>query len=87
MEGRTITHCSQYPYLGAPVRVIPTIATRQRIHLIIKDLLDRLQQRFTPVKWLAISAAGVSIPVAKTIYVMYMKCVVDYLFTNSLSQH
>jgi len=42
MGGRAVPRCSQYLYLGALVRAIATIPARQRIHPIVKDLLDRL---------------------------------------------
>ncbi|XP_045123073.1 uncharacterized protein LOC123511337 [Portunus trituberculatus] len=61
------------------MRVTPAIPARQRVHPIIKDLLDRLEQRFIPVKWLANNIKGVSIPVAKTIYIVFLRSLVDYL--------
>ncbi|XP_076035376.1 uncharacterized protein LOC143021653 [Oratosquilla oratoria] len=77
--GNVVPHCTQYTYLGAPVRVTPTIPARQRIHPIVTDLLDRLERRFIPVKWLANNVKGVSIPVARTIYIMFLRSVIDYL--------
>lgn len=52
---------------------------RQRIHPIVQDLLDKLQRRFAPIKWLANNATGISIPIAKTIYTLFLRSVVDYL--------
>ncbi len=85
MGGTAIPHCTQYTYLGAPVRVTPAIPARQRIHPIVKNLLDRLQPRFAPIKWLATNTAGVSIPVARTLYILFLRSVVDYL-SPALSQ-
>jgi len=69
-----IPHCTQYLYLGAPVRITPAIPARQRVHPIVKDLLDRLQQRFIPIKWLANNATGVSIPLARTLFIISSIC-------------
>ena len=71
--------CTQYLYLGAPVRITPSIPARQRVHPIVQDLLARLQRRLTPLKWLTNYAAGVSIPVARTIYIAFIRSVIDYL--------
>ncbi|KAG7164413.1 hypothetical protein Hamer_G003612 [Homarus americanus] len=46
-----IPPCMQYVYLGAPVRITPAIPVR-RVHPIVRDLMDRLQQRLTPLMWL-----------------------------------
>lgn len=71
--------CTQYVYLGAPVRIPSTTPTRQRVHPIVHDLLTRLQQRLTPLRWLLNNATGVSIPVARTIYITFIRSVIDYL--------
>ncbi|XP_066974195.1 uncharacterized protein [Macrobrachium rosenbergii] len=71
--------CTQYLYLGAPVQITPSIPARQRVHPIVQDLLARLQRRLTPLKWLINYSAGVSIPVARTIYITLIRSVVDYL--------
>jgi len=71
--------CTQYSYLGAPVRVTPAIPARQRVHPLVSGLLHRLQQRFTPFKWLTNNATGISIPVARTLYIAFIRSVVDYL--------
>ncbi|KAG0718482.1 hypothetical protein GWK47_052363 [Chionoecetes opilio] len=47
--------CTQYVYLGAPVR-IPRATPAQRVHPVIRGLLDRLQKRFAPLKSLATKA-------------------------------
>ncbi|XP_076036221.1 uncharacterized protein LOC143022108 isoform X1 [Oratosquilla oratoria] len=84
--GNTIVPlCSQYLYLGAPVRITPSIPARQRVHPIVQDLLTRLQRRLTPLRWLTNNIAGVSIPVARTIYITFIRSVVDYL-SPALSQ-
>lgn len=80
-----IPPCAQYLYLGVPVRVTPSIPARQRIHPIIQDLLYRLEKRFTPFKWLTNNAAGISIPLARTIYLAFIRSVIDYL-SPTLSQ-
>ncbi|XP_050705772.1 uncharacterized protein LOC126991114, partial [Eriocheir sinensis] len=67
--GSIVPHCIQYTYLGSPVRITQAMPAQQRIHPIVKELLDRLEQRFIPVKCLANNMKGVSIPVAKTIYI------------------
>ena len=79
VDGTVIPHCTQYTYLGAPVRVTPPIPARHRVHPIVKDLLDRLEPRFTPIKWLATNATGVSTPVLRTLYIQFIRSVVDYL--------
>ncbi|XP_068229696.1 uncharacterized protein [Palaemon carinicauda] len=71
--------CTQYIYLGAPVQIAPSIPVRQRVHPIVQDLLARLQRRLTPLKWLTNYSAGVSIPVARTIYIAFIRSVIDYL--------
>lgn len=71
--------CTQYLYLGAPVRITPAIPARQRVHPIVQDLLARLQRRLTPLKWLTNYAAGLSIPVARTLYIAFIRSVIDYL--------
>ncbi|XP_076043611.1 uncharacterized protein LOC143026727 [Oratosquilla oratoria] len=84
--GNTIVPlCSQYLYLGAPVRITSSIPARQRVHPIVQDLLTRLQRRLTPLRWLTNNIAGVSIPVARTIYITFIRSVVDYL-SPALSQ-
>ena len=79
MGGSVVPHCTQYQYLGSPVRITPAIPARQRVHPFVQDVLGRLQQRFAPVKWLANHASGISIPVAKTIYILFLRSVIDYL--------
>ncbi|XP_064086111.1 uncharacterized protein LOC135201165 [Macrobrachium nipponense] len=72
--------CTQYIYLGAaPVRITPSIPARHRVHPIVQDLLARLQRRLTPLKWLTNYSAGVSIPVARNIYIAFIRSVIDYL--------
>ena len=71
--------CTQYLYLGAPVRISPSLPARQRVHPIVQDLLARLHRRLTPLKWLTNSTAGVSIPVARTVYIAFIRSVIDYL--------
>ncbi|XP_063858328.1 uncharacterized protein LOC135099751 [Scylla paramamosain] len=71
--------CTQYVYLGAPVRILSSTPARQRVHPVVRDLLTRLQLRLTPLQWLLNNATGVSIPVARTIYTAYIRSVVDYL--------
>lgn len=79
MGGNVIPHYTQFTHLGAPVRVTPAISSRQRIHPIVKSLLDRLQPRFAPVKWLATNATGGSIPMLKTLYIRFLGSVVNYV--------
>lgn len=79
MGNNVIPLCTQYLYLGAPVRITPPIPARQRVHPIVQDLLARLQRRLTPLKWLTNYAAGVSVPVARTIYIAFIRSVIDYL--------
>ncbi|XP_076062452.1 uncharacterized protein LOC143037784 [Oratosquilla oratoria] len=79
MGGHDIPHCAQYTYVGAPVRITPATPARQRIHPLVKSLLDRLEPRFAPIKWLANNAVGISIPVARTLYILLLRSIVDYL--------
>ena len=74
-----ISVCTQYVYLGAPVRIPSATPVRQRVHPIVHDLLTRMQQRLTPLKWFLNNATGISIPVARTIYTTFIRSVVDYL--------
>ena len=83
--GNIIPHCTHNTYLGAPVRITPAIPARQRIHPIVKNLLDCLQSRFASVKWLATNATGVSIPVVRTLYILFLPSAVGYL-SPALSQ-
>ena len=71
--------CSQYRYLGAPVKITPALAARRQVHPIISDLLARLQRRLKPLQWLTNHSSGISIPVARTIYIAFIRSVVDYL--------
>ncbi|MPC47626.1 hypothetical protein E2C01_041378 [Portunus trituberculatus] len=75
---RVITLCTQYIYLGAPVQ-IPRGTPGQRVHPLIIDLLGRFEKRFTPLRTLATRGKGISIPLARTIYVTFICSVIDYL--------
>ncbi|MPC72631.1 hypothetical protein E2C01_066943 [Portunus trituberculatus] len=44
--------CSQYRYLGAPVKLSPVLPAIWQVNSIISDLLARLQRRFKPLQWL-----------------------------------
>ncbi|XP_045133135.1 uncharacterized protein LOC123517195 [Portunus trituberculatus] len=46
---------------------------------LVQDLVTRLQKCLTPLQWLTHNATGISIPVARTIYVSFIRSVVDYL--------
>lgn len=70
--------CRQYLYLGAPV-CLPRTVRAQRVHPIIQDLLDRLHRRLAPLKWLVNNTSGISIPVARTVYIAFIRSVIDYL--------
>ena len=76
--------CRQYLYLGAPMH-IPRSTPGQRSHPVVQDLVNRLQKRLAPLRWLTNNAAGISIPVATAIYVTFIRSVVDYL-SPALSQ-
>lgn len=78
MGGRIVPHCTQFPYLGAPVLITTATNAQQRIHLIVQDLQDKLQQHFAPVIWLANNATGVDIHIAKIIYTLFLLSVIDY---------
>ena len=65
-------------YLGTPVH-IPRATPGQRSHPVIQDLVNLLQKRLAPIRWLTNNAAGVSIPVVRTIYVTFIRSVIDYL--------
>ena len=71
-------------YLGTPVH-IPRATPGQRSHPVVQDLVNRLQKRLAPLRWLTNNAAGISIPVATAIYVTFIRSVVDYL-SPALSQ-
>ena len=77
--GSIIPLCSQYCYLGAPVRISAALPARRQPHPVVRDLLDRLQRRLRPLRWLADNSSGISIPVARTIYITFIRSVVDYL--------
>ena len=44
-----VPQCTQNIYVGAPLCTTPAIPARQRIHTIVKELLNTLEQRFIPV--------------------------------------
>lgn len=71
--------CSQYCYLGAPVLISPALPARRQPHPIVRDLLDRLQRRLRPLRWLTNNSSGISIPVARIVYLTFIRSVVDYL--------
>ena len=71
--------CSQYCYLGAPVRISPALPARRQPHPIVADLLGRLQRRLRPLQWLTNNSSGISIPVARTVCLTFIRSVVDYL--------
>ena len=75
---RIIPPCQQYLYLGAPVS-LPRSITAQRVHPIVQELLDRLHRRLAPLRWLVNNNTGISIPVARTIYIAFIRSVIDYL--------
>ncbi|XP_064104978.1 uncharacterized protein LOC135214534 [Macrobrachium nipponense] len=79
MGNDVIPLCMQHLYLGAPLRITPSIPARQWVHPMAQDLLARLQRRLTPVKWLTNYSTGVSILVTRTIYITLILSVVDYL--------
>ncbi|MPC73445.1 hypothetical protein E2C01_067774 [Portunus trituberculatus] len=68
----------QYHYLGEPVS-IHRATQAQRTHPIVQDLLDRLNKRLAPLKWHVNHATGISIPVARTVYIAYIHSLIDYL--------
>ena len=76
--GTPIAFCTQYSYLGAPVKISSIIPAGQ-LHPLISNLLARLQARLKPLQWLTNHSSGISIPVAKNIYVSFIRSVVDYL--------
>ncbi|MPC28548.1 hypothetical protein E2C01_021757 [Portunus trituberculatus] len=71
--------CTQYVYLGVPVRILSSTPARQRDHPVVHDLLTQLQLCLASLRWLLNNTTGVSIPVARTIYTAYIRSVVDYL--------
>ncbi|KAK3893650.1 hypothetical protein Pcinc_002563 [Petrolisthes cinctipes] len=77
--GTVIPMCSQYRYLDAPVNIWPIVPARPQDHPIVKDLLGRLQRRLMPLQWLTNNSSGISILVARTIYIAFIRSVVDYL--------
>ncbi|KAK3889118.1 hypothetical protein Pcinc_006860 [Petrolisthes cinctipes] len=77
--GTVIPMCSQYCYQGAPVNIWPIVPARPQDHPIVQDLLGRLQRRLTPLQWLSNNSSGISIPVARTIYIAFIRSVVDYV--------
>ncbi len=50
--GTVISLCTQYCYLGAPVKISPVFHAGRQAHPLIRDLLDRLQRRLQPLQWL-----------------------------------
>ena len=75
---RLVPLCRQYLYLGAPVS-LPRATPAQRHHPVVQDLLDRLHRRLAPLKWLVNNSTGISIPVARTVYIAFIRSVIDYL--------
>ncbi|MPC59879.1 hypothetical protein E2C01_053908 [Portunus trituberculatus] len=72
IDESAIPPCRQYHYLGAP-ELIPRATQAQRTHPIVQDLLDQLHKRLTPLKWLVNNATGILIPVARTVYIAYIR--------------
>ena len=65
---------------------IPTVTpVRHEVHPVVQELLDRLNKRLTPLKWLTSNNSGISIHVARTIYVTFIRSVIDY-FSPALIQ-
>ncbi|MPC45608.1 hypothetical protein E2C01_039313 [Portunus trituberculatus] len=64
--GTVIPLSSQYRYLGAPVRISAALPVPR-------------QRRLHPLQWLTNNSSGISIPVAKTIYITFIRSVIDYL--------
>ena len=60
------------------MRITSVTPARRRVHPIIQEL-HRLDHRFVPFKWLSNSIAGISIPLAGTIYIAIILSVIDYL--------
>ena len=77
--GNVIPLCTQYRYLGAPVKIPAVLPARRQTHPIVQDLLDRLHSRLRPLQWLTNNSSGISIPVARTVYITFIRSVVDYL--------
>ncbi|XP_050706751.1 uncharacterized protein LOC126992111 isoform X3 [Eriocheir sinensis] len=77
--GTVIPLCTQYSYLGAPVKISTVFPAGRQTHPPTHDLLDCLQRRLQPLQWLTNNSSGISIPVARTIYITFIRSVVDYL--------
>ncbi|MPC18494.1 hypothetical protein E2C01_011379 [Portunus trituberculatus] len=75
--GTVIPLCTQYHYLGAPVKISPARPAGRQAHPLVRDLLDRLQSRLTPLRWLTNNSSGIFIPIGRTIYITFIRSVVD----------
>ena len=57
---------------------IPTVTpVRREVHPVVQELLDRLNSRLTPLKWLTSNNSDISIHVARTIYVTFIRSVIS----------
>ncbi|KAG7178277.1 hypothetical protein Hamer_G023627, partial [Homarus americanus] len=80
--------CTRYIYLDAPVRITPVTPERQRVHSTVRDLIDQLQQRLTPLMWFTKKAAGIYIPVARTVYIIFiLGCPTSTRRVNKQTEH
>ncbi|MPC48412.1 hypothetical protein E2C01_042184 [Portunus trituberculatus] len=77
--GTIIPLCLQYRYLGAPVRISAALPARCQSHPIVLDLLERLQRRLRPLQWVTNNSSNISIPVARSIYITFIRSVIDSL--------
>ena len=73
-------HCWRHRFLTAPVKISTALPVRRQSHPIIHDLLAQLQGRLRPLHWLTNNSSGISIPVARTIYITFIRFVIHYLF-------
>lgn len=67
--------CRQYTYNGAPLYISRT-PRAQRTNPIVENLINRLDNR---LKWLTNNATGISIHVAKTVFIAFIRSIIDYL--------
>ena len=82
----TIDECQQYRYLGIPTNTAADASTSQDF---ISNLRKRLEQRLRPLRLLTGKKVGVSIPIARNFYLLFIRSVIDYhaLHLCNISDH
>lgn len=84
IDNHIITECRQYMYLGVNISGQASASNN-----LVTDLVARLQRRLRPLKLLTGKKVGVSIPIARSFYLLFIRSVIDYhaLHLCNMSEH